>query len=210
MLPYALIQSCERENLLMPPERLSGELFLGFDVARKKHLSVIYVLEKSEGAYSARHLRVMKNVPWSEQESALWELLALPGMRRACIDASGLGDQLTERARERFGSKAEAVKFTGAVKEDLAISLEKAFQDMSLLIPKDGQQRESLHSVRKVVTSAGNTRYDAAETEAGHGDHFWALALALHAAGKCKGMGWAVSGNPWERSESAESVFRAF
>ena len=210
MLPYALIQSCERESLLLPAKNLSGELYLGFDVARKSHLSVIYVLEKTGNAFSVRHLRAMKNTPWSVQESVLWELLELPGMRRACIDCTGLGDQITERAKEIFGSRVEAVRFTGTVKEDLAISLERAFQDMNVLIPPDDRQRESLHSVRKTVTSAGNTRYDASETEAGHGDYFWALSLALHAAQTSKGPGWAISGNPFPEGERMESVLKGF
>jgi len=210
MLPYALIESCERDNLLMPAKNLSGELYMGFDVARKGHLSVIYVAEKIGSAFSVRHVRAMRNAPWSVQESALWELLELPGLRRACLDCSGLGSQITERARERYGSKVEAVTFTNTVKEDLAISLERAFQDMSVLVPKDGPQRESLHSVRKTVTSAGNARYDAAETKAGHGDYFWALALMLHAGQTAKGMGWVASGNPFPESERMESVLKGF
>lgn len=211
MLPYALIQACERENLLAAPKSLTGELYLGYDVARKNHSSVIYVLEKTGSVCAARYLRAMRNTPWSKQEEVLYELLATAGIRRACLDKTGLGDQFCERAQERFGrARVEGVTFTGSVKEDLAISLEKAFQDISVLIPKDDEQRESLHSVRKIVTAAGNARYDAAETKAGHGDHFWALALALHAAGRQKGMPWAASYNPQGGAESAERILRGF
>jgi len=211
MLPYTLIQACERESLLASPKELKGELYLGQDVARRNHCSTIYVLEKTGSVYTTRYLRVMRNMPWSKQEEVLYELLANPNVRRACLDKTGLGDQFCERAQERFGrTRVEGVTFTGATKEDLAISLEKAFQDISVLIPKDDEQRESLHSVRKIVTTAGNTRYDAAETKAGHGDHFWALALAMHAGGKQKGTPWAVSSSPWNEGESMERILRGF
>jgi phage FluMu gp28-like protein len=210
MLPYTLIQSCERDNLLVPVKNLSGELYVGFDVARKKHLSVIYVIEKTGNAFSVRHIRAMQNAPWSMQESVLWQLLENPAVRRACIDCTGLGDQITERAKNMFGSKVEAVRFTGAVKEDLAISLERAFQDMNILVPQDQMQRESLHSVRKTVTAAGNARYEASETEAGHGDYFWALSLALHAAQTSKGPVWSMSGSPIPENDRMRSVLRGF
>lgn len=45
----------------------------------------------------------------------------------------------------------------------------------------EDEQAESIHAVRKIVTSAGNVRYDAASTEQGHGDFFWGAALAYHA-----------------------------
>ena len=38
--------------------------------------------------------------------------------------------------------------------------------------------------VRDVITSLFSVRFDAERSDAGHADHFWALALALHAAEK--------------------------
>lgn len=211
MLPYSLIQSCERENLLMPLDKLTGDLYLGFDVARKKHLSVIYLLEKTGNVFYVRHVRVMQNVKWSKQEEILWEFLERPNLRRACIDRTGLGDQITERAEDRFGkSKVEGVVFSSAVKEDIAKSLEGAFQDMNVLVPPDEIQRESLHSVRKVVTSAGNVRYDAAESKMGHGDHFWGLGLAVHAGQTAKGPVITMSGSAWPESQRARTIFKGF
>ncbi len=37
-------------------------------------------------------------------------------------------------------------------------------------------------AVRKTTTVAGNPRFDAERSEAGHADEFWAHGLALHAA----------------------------
>jgi phage FluMu gp28-like protein len=103
-------------------------------------------------------------------------------IRRACIDSTGIGAQLAEEAVERFGSRVEAVTFTGAVKEDLAITLRRRFEDRLIRIPADRDIREDIHSVKKFTTAAGNVRFDAERTERGHADRFWALALAVHAA----------------------------
>ena len=211
MLPYTLIQSCERDNILMPVKNLTGELYLGYDVARRVHLSIIYIIEKVGNSFIVRYLRALKNTGWTKQEEILYELLENPNIHRACLDQTGLGDQFTERAQNKFGEgRVEGVWFTNAVKSDIAISLEKAFQDTGVLIPKDDQQRESLHSVRKMTTSAGNTRYDAATSEIGHGDYFWGLGLALHAVNKAAGPVVAISGNWRPESETAAGILKGF
>ena len=104
-------------------------------------------------------------------------------IRRCCIDSSGIGAQLAEEAVERFGPRVEGITFTAAVKEDLAVTLRRRFEDRMLRLPRDREIREDIHSVKKLTTSAGNTRFDAGHTSAGHADRFWALALSIHAAG---------------------------
>ena len=70
------------------------------------------------------HRVALRNTPFDEQERVLYELLELPTLRRACIDNSGLGRQLIERAQKRFGTyKVEPVTFTLAMKEELAYPL---------------------------------------------------------------------------------------
>lgn len=108
-------------------------------------------------------------------------------MRRACLDATGLGEMLAENARRAFGYKVEPVKFTLEVKADLAQRLRLFFEDRRIRIPEDRALREDLHAVRRIITPSGNVRYDAERSERGHADRFWALALALHAAETRKG-----------------------
>ena len=110
-------------------------------------------------------------------------------IRRACIDATGLGAQLAEEAMQRFGPAVEAVTFTQKVKEDLAVTLRRRFEDRQARIPADRDIREDIHSVKKFTTSAGNIRFDAERTELGHADRFWAAALGVHAGGSlCSGV----------------------
>ena len=71
--------------------------------------------------------------------------------------------------------------FTNSTKEDLALWQKQCFEDKKVRVPADRKVRSDLHAVKKLTTSAGNTRYDASRDELGHADRFWASALALHA-----------------------------
>jgi len=186
LLPYELIESCEdaKAALQLPDfvELLTASgLTLGMDVGRKKDLTNFWLLQRVGDVLWTRGLLAMLRAPFAAQRDVLFALLALPGVHRACLDATGIGMQLAEEAAERFGTKAEAVTFTNAVKSDLALTLRRRFEDRRVRIPADRAVREDLHSVRKTTTSAGNIRFDAARTDDGHADRFWSLALAVHA-----------------------------
>lgn len=184
-LSYELIQACQysaTERWQVPAAECQGELFLGFDVARKGDLSVITLLERVGGVCFVRGMIVMKGETFDAQERALYALLDLPRVRRACIDASGLGMQLAERAQQRYGFKVEPVQFSTKVKEELAYPLRAAFEDRSIRIPHDRALQADLRAVKKETTASGNVRFSADHGSNGHADRFWSLGLALHAA----------------------------
>lgn len=186
-LTYDQIFAVESDDLLCDFASLrqtNKSLFLGFDIARKKDLSVIWIVELVSNMLLTRVVKVMDKVPFNHQREILFDFLQLPNLRRACIDATGLGMQLAEEAQQVFGRfKVEPVTFTGKVKEELAFDLLTKFQDRLIKIPADKNIREDLHSIKKVVTSSNNIRFDVSQSEvSGHADRFWALALAIHAA----------------------------
>jgi len=99
------------------------------------------------------------------------------------MDYTGLGIGWGDDAQDKFGSyKVECVTFTPRVKEQLAYPVRSTMEDRRLRIPYDPKIRADLRQVTKQVTIAGNVRFTAERTVDGHADHFWALALALHAA----------------------------
>ena len=185
-LSYDLIAGCEyraTEAWELNEAATARELYLGMDVGRVSDLTVFWLLERESGVRFTRKVVTMQDKTFAEQEEVLYGLLTLPGLRRACIDASGLGMQLAERAQEKFGKyRVEGVKFTAPVKEELAYPLRAAFEDKSVRIPKEDAIRADLRSIRKTTTAAGNIRFDADRGPGGHADRFWALALALHAS----------------------------
>ncbi|MBF0481283.1 MAG: hypothetical protein HQK81_06205 [Desulfovibrionaceae bacterium] len=183
-LTYEMIAKCERPNILLPLDEIEGDFYVGVDIGRKKDLTVIWGLERAATVKATRVLKIMERATFEMQRQALYEILGHRKLRRACIDATGLGMQLAEEAQKDFGRfRVEAVTFTAKVKEAMAYDLRTAVEDVAVLIPDEHQVREDLHSVRKTVTAAGNVRFDVASSEAsGHADRFWALALANHAA----------------------------
>lgn len=190
LLTYDLIQSCEAANLkLLEIDQLNPlkSYYAGFDVGRKKDLSVLWVLERVGDVFWTRVLKPLKQVNFTAQEDLLWALMSNRAVKRICVDSTGIGMMLAERLGQKFGPyRAESVNFSAPVKSQLAMPLLRAFQDKRLRIPADGDVRESLHKVRKSVTAAGNIRLDADADEAGHADEFWSLALAHHAADDVK------------------------
>lgn len=139
---------------------------------------MIWLLQRVGDVNWTRRVIELVRTPFAVQREIVYGLL--PRVRRACFDSTGLGMQLAEEARHRF-PQVEAVTFTPAVKSDLATTLRRAFEDRAVRIPIDAAIREDLHSVRRVVTSAGNIRFDAERDAGSHADRFWALALATHA-----------------------------
>lgn len=190
-MPYELLYRAERElPLATTPADLHGEkdLYLGMDIARHRHLTVFYVVQDVGGMLVTRACITLQGASFPEQRAMLYQLAALPGMRRVVIDANGLGMQLAEEAQIEFGQwKVEAATFNGPVKERLAWSLRNAMDDSRFYYPPDERIRSDFHSVRKLTTIAGNTRFDAEATDDGHADRFWAAALAVNAASSTHG-----------------------
>jgi phage FluMu gp28-like protein len=162
-----------------------GPLYLGWDFARHKHLSVMWLDEEVGDVAWARLIIVMQDVAFSRQEELAAGLLRKLPITRMCIDATGIGENSSEKLKTDFGAyRVEPVKFTNQVKADLAVRMRQAFEDRRCRIPLCKLLRDDLHAVRKTTTSAGNVRFDADATDKGHADRFWAGALAKMASNR--------------------------
>jgi len=189
-ITYEMITGCEDDSALKDfayLEKCTNPLYLGYDVARTTHLSVIDVEEKVGDVFWERLRLELRGKTFAEQEFEFDRLMRLPAMRRGCIDATGLGMQLGERAVGRFGSKVENIRFSGTVKEDLAFPLRAAHEDRTLRYKKDDGLRADLRGIKKETTASGNIRF-VGESSDSHCDRFWAKALALHAGKKSTGI----------------------
>jgi len=190
------------------PERAipEAEFYLGIDIGRHHDRTVFWIdqvgagLAAAQGAHEgrpyeergriavARMVRSFSDTPFAEQLAFARELLSLPGpqgrplVRRACIDSTGMGAPLAESLEREFGPRVEPVSFTAAVKEDLAYRVKRRMEQRLDVIPEDREIARAFGAVKKLVTVAGNTRFDAERTELGHADEFWAKALADLAA----------------------------
>jgi len=182
LISYDLYNGCTDAACLTTPPG-TGPLYIGMDVGREKDLTVFWVSELVGDVLVARKIIKLKKAPYETQHATASELLRNPAVRRFCGDATGIGDPVIERLQKDFGKiRVEKVKFTSQSKEHMASVLLGRLQDKHIRVPDDWKIREAFHQIKKTITGAGNVRYDAARTDAGHADEFWAAALCCEAA----------------------------
>ncbi len=165
-----------------------GIFYAGVDIGRKKDLTVLYLIEKLGDVYWTREMKVLPRTAFDAQRREMERLLLDYPVHRMCIDATGLGMQLAEELKKKYSTIVEPVTFTLKVKEDLATYTRMMFEKRLVRIPDDGELIRDIHSIKKIITPAGNVRFDADRNEVSHADRFWALALALHAGNAYSGM----------------------
>lgn len=191
--PMELIQSAISAECDLWDGVLKGQIYLGIDIGRKKDLTVIIAVEKIQDSFYVRDIKTLQGKTFAEQRQIIEDMKETLHPLRICLDASGLGMQLAEELKTQYGSVIEPVGFTSQVKEDLVTRSRILFEKGLIKIPQDLDLIRDIHSIKKTVTIAGNVRFDADRTDAGHADRFWALALALHAGLKPAGMPYVVS-----------------
>ncbi|HKQ38272.1 MAG TPA: hypothetical protein VJ063_09355 [Verrucomicrobiae bacterium] len=193
-ITHQMITDCEQEGCLQTIEQLeeaANPLYAGVDVARKEDLCVIDVGEKIGDVIWDRLRIELRGATFAEIEDEFYRIMELPMMRRACVDATGLGMQLAERAQKRFRHRIEPVHFTADIKEQFAYGLRLAFEEHRLRLDPNPNLRADLRSIRKEVTSAGNLRFGG-EAKDSHCDRFWAKALRQHATSHVPKLGAMV------------------
>ena len=164
-------------------EPYTGWLYVGADIGRKRDRTAIWIDERIADVAICRGMISLDRMSFELQYETFCEVLSHPRVRRCCIDATGIGAGLAERLQERFVSKVEGVTFTGEAKEDMAIRVRRRMEEKLDKIPMNAPEIErDFAAIKRETTASGNLRFDAARTDAGHADIFWAKALADLAA----------------------------
>lgn len=213
-LPWDLITANESSDAGKPDHYTGGDVFIGWDVARHKDKSVQWAVEVVGDVRVTREVRSMQKKSFAEQHDSFDEMMDRYNARRACIDETGLGLPVVETAKRRWGEyRVEGVTFTAATKQHMATVGKQLFEDRKVRLPVSREIRDSHHAVRRVMTIAGNPRFDADRNEAGHADEFWAHMLALHAAENTAAPAAGAyatedeaGGNPYRSDRAGESA----
>lgn len=183
-LDYDLIGGCEHPHAGDPVNYQGGPCFVGVDIAARRDLFVIWVVEQIGDVYWTREIIACRRISFSEQASLLDEVMQRYRVLRVCMDQTGMGEMPVEDAKTRHGtSRVEGVLFTAANKLTLATTGRQAFEDRKIRIPEgDPEVRADLHKLKKVTGPTGTPRFVADSDGAGHADRAWACFLALNAA----------------------------
>ena len=98
-----------------------------------------------------------------------------------------LAEELHTSSPERF----EGVWFSAQRKSRLALNMLKLCEDKRLLLPNDPDVLAQMHSVQKII-SGQSIKYDAERNDDGHGDLFWAAALAAEGRSRSGGSSGGI------------------
>jgi phage FluMu gp28-like protein len=163
------------------PQGEYHDLYAGWDVARNKDLSVIWLIERVGDISWTRGVIEWRNVPTPQQTNDARAILRM--CSRMAIDTGSMGLAIYETLKEEFYGKIEGVQFTLPVKEAMAVAAKRRMEEKKVRIPDTDIIRNSFRSVKKTVTATGQARFDAEhDKNYGHADHWWAFALAESAA----------------------------
>ncbi|WP_088187553.1 terminase family protein [Desulfosporosinus sp. FKA] len=161
-------------------KKIKGRLGAGYDVGRRKDASELISLDETEVAKILRLMATYKQSDFELQQRELSRFLEIAKPVRLDIDETGLGMNLAEDLRKKYGGQVEPISFTNASKEAMAIALHKDFEKgrSGILIPNDRDLISQIVAIKRDVTSTGAFRYSVERNDKHHGDKFWALALA--------------------------------
>lgn len=160
----------------------------GMDVARSAQgdYTALVVVWKIGDIYWVRpNVWAERGVDFDTQKDVVTSEIKDNGVRRIALDRSAIGTNMAEDLEKKHKNKVEGVKFTLETKEDMVTRLRRLLETRKLRIPTSEEKlRRDLLSLKRLLTTAGNTRFDVERSSSsqGHGDRAWALALALHAA----------------------------
>ncbi len=156
-------------------------LYAGWDIARNRDLSVVWLSELLGDVTWTRGVIEMRNMATPEQLRQVRTLM--PHIRRIQIDQSGMGLAIAEQLACEFPAKVEGVQFTQGVKEALAVYGKRRMEEMKVRIPDDVNVRMSFNAVKRTQNAIGQFRFDTEhDAKYGHADHWWAFCMAETAA----------------------------
>lgn len=162
--------------------------YAGFDVGRRNHPSVYWQWVQHAGLYIAEEIEPLHNLDFAAQEQFFIERVGRRNVRRAAIDATGLGMQMAENAVKALPGKVIPVTFNQGIKLEMAVKAKRKFQDRLARIPDKPKIHYELYSIKQ---QAGRNESIVITSEAGltdgHADYAWAGFLGFHAADQGQG-----------------------
>jgi phage FluMu gp28-like protein len=182
-LPYELIDRVQHEAAGDPGRYEGGPCYVGVDIAARRDLFVIVVLERVGDVLWLRELFAARRLSFAAQAEELDRVMASYRVDRVCMDQTGMGEMPVEDAQRRHGAyRVEGVLFTAAAQQRLAQLAKRAVEDRLLRLPPDPDLRRDLHALKQAVGASGVPRFVVDGETDGHADRAWALFLALAAA----------------------------
>lgn len=176
LLNWNLLSSATTEVASIGCDYYNG----GVDIGRTNHRFAVAIIGKvaNKDLYVLKQWQVTKGLTFAKQEQEVLRWDSRMDVRRWCVDRTGLGMDIAERLTESLSPRCVGVHFDAKKKERMALKMLKLFEDKKIVIPNNADVMANLHSVKKIVSGMG-VKYDATSDDSGHGDLFWAVAMAV-------------------------------
>lgn len=187
-----LIEAAQTDSV---PDGYNGPFYCGLDVGRTSDLTVLTVIQKhnAEKKWATRQIVKSRRTSQDDIEAMIQRAKDRYHFRKLTMDATGLGIFPAEQMQKKFGvSKIDPFVFTLNSKAELATGAYTVFAEKRIWIPKsklldtDPEDcillAEDIASIQRVVSEAGNIKYEAPHNANGHADRAWSLFLAINAA----------------------------
>lgn len=180
------------------PNRLTDlPLYIGMDVGRINDRTALaaYYWDSRKERWALAFWEEKKGQTFEAQQQWIADLHRQYRIARFRIDKTGLGMQLAEQAANDHPC-TQGVWFSAERKQRMALDFTKLVESQGVAIHNDPDLFARLHAVKRKVCGE-RVKYDAGRDNTGHGDTFWAHALALEGLNKGPSGGESVIVEVW-------------
>jgi phage FluMu gp28-like protein len=191
LLPFDLLKTCFDADCLWPngevPRGQRPILYIGADIGFTHDPTVIWTWEMIGDVLWCREVFVMmphgKPLEPAAIKHEIVKRINTPFCHQFRLDEGAVGYGFGVELELEYRYKAEGVTLGSAVQGQLALGLKVAFENKRVRIPDNVTRPDitnDLMLIDQVETANGKPRLKTNRDESGHGDRFWAAALALY------------------------------
>lgn len=165
----------------------SLESVLGEDFARSVDLTVITPAQiQANLTRSVPFMLELRNMPHAQQEQILFYICdRLPRFMKGAVDAGGNGSAVAESLADRYGhTRIEQIKFSETWYREEMPPLKAAFEDGTIVLPRDADTARDLRMVKLIrgVARVPDQRTTGKDGGQRHGDAAISIALMYFAS----------------------------
>jgi phage FluMu gp28-like protein len=188
-LSLQLIHAAEHDKAGDPDLYQGNSVYIGIDIGLRRDLWVLWAWELVGDVFWCREITCIQRGTFDDHDAALarafdrYQTDGKTKIVRVSVDQTGMGEKVVFDWQKKYGPRVEGVTFTLQSKHHLATLGKQAFEKMCVRIPRgDRNLINDLHKLKRIVTPAGNARFDADRDSNGHADRTWAAFLGIYAA----------------------------
>jgi len=167
---------------------ISPNLYMGGDIGATHHATHISIIEDvylDDGIVLQIERYSLNKRQWDlpDQEAFFEGLMRLGIIRRAIVDATGIGMHIGQSMVKKFGSIWVDLQMGGGgnkskLLENMMINLKSRFESQTIALSYDKIVLEDLYKIEKILTANKTISFKSPKNKRHHSDAAWAVAFA--------------------------------